>query len=249
MKRIKHILNEIESSLRNIDIFLVIMKSLVLLTVSYLVLFMLGIEPYLALIPAVVYFISSLFVESRVDNVRSVERKYSELDEKLRTARDYQDKDNIVLDALENDIVANLKDVRVSAFYPFSRISILIFLLVLTVGLSMYVASRDIRLIDFDDIWKDAVKMFEIEEEEEKDAVDFTSTEESIMEVGNEKIQVEINPVGIAFDFNDVSEQTEYEFSAAFPKEIFISSGAAYENEFTEEQQALIKRYFEKKRS
>ena len=62
MKHIKKIIGEIESSLRNIDIFLVIVKALVILTISYLLLFVVGIAPYYAFIPAVVYFISSLFV-------------------------------------------------------------------------------------------------------------------------------------------------------------------------------------------
>ena len=44
-----------------------------------------------------------------------------------------------------------------------------------------------------------------------------------------------------------VSEEADYDFSVAFPKDVFISSSVAYKNEFTEEQQALIKRYFERK--
>ena len=49
------------------------------------------------------------------------------------------------------------------------------------------------------------------------------------------------------FDFNDVRESGDYDFSTSFPKDVFISTGASYEEEFTEEQQMLIKRYFEKK--
>lgn len=249
MKRIRKALAEIEISLRKVDTFLLLIKTLVLLTVSYLLLFVLGIPTYYAFIPAIVYFISSLFVRARRDSIRRVEKKYSMLNEKLRTARDYQDKDNIVLDELEEDIMKNLKHVRVSAFFSYSRALILIVLLVLAVNISLFIASRDMKLIDLDDIMGEVMKRLEQQQEdEESPTADFTGSEVSIMEVGNERIKVEINPVGMDFDFNDVTEASDYEFSIVFPKDIFIASGAAYRNEFTEEQQALIKRYFDKKK-
>ncbi len=247
MKKVSNILKEIESSLKGIDIFLIMIKTMVIFTVFYLLLFVINVQPFYAFVPSVIYFLSSLFVEPRQDYVRMVESKYDELNEKLRTARDYKDKDNIVLEDLEHDIVRELKKVHLSKFFSYSKAAVLVFLLMLAVSSSLYIASHDIRVIDVDDIFDEVRKRFERMEDEENEVADFISTEESIMEVGNEKIQVEINPVGIDFDFNDVSEEADYEFSTAFPREIFISAGSAYEKEFTEEQQALIKRYFDKK--
>jgi Ca2+/Na+ antiporter len=247
MKRIKQALQEIDKSVKKVDMFLLFIKTFVILTVSYLVLFMLKIKPYYAFIPAVVYFISSIFVEGRLDNVRRVEQKYDPLDEKLRTARDYKEQESVVLEHLEDEIVADLKNVRLSFFFPASKVFILMALLVLSVSASLYIASQDIRIIDFNQVWRDAVKAMERQEEKAQEEADFTTTEESIMEVGDEKIKVEINPVGMDFDFNDVTEDQDYEFSTVFPKDVFISSGSAYEDEFTEEQQALIKRYFDNK--
>jgi hypothetical protein len=250
MKRIGKILAEIETSIKQIDLFWVILKTLVLLTISYLLLFIIGVDPFYAFIPAAVYLLSSVFVESRIDNLSRVENRFKQLDEKLRTARDNRQKDNIVLDSLEEDIVENLKDVRISAFFSYSRLIVLVFLLVFSVATSLYLSSQDIKIIELDALLEEARKRMTMDEEEEDiENIDFTSTEESIMEVGNERIEVEINPVGMEFDFSDETEEADYDFSTSFPRDVFISSGASYEDDFTEEQQMLIQRYFDKKRT
>lgn len=247
MKRIGDVLKEIESSIRQLDISLMILKALVLLMVAYLFFFVIGIEPYYGFVPVIIYFVSSVFVETRIDKIKKVEMKYEHLNEKLRTARDYREKENPILEELDREIIRDVGEVRLSSFFSFSRLLILIFLLIFSVSLSLYIASKDIRWMDFDIMMQEAMKRFQIEEEI-KEEMDFTGGEESIMQVGNERIEVEINPVGIDFDLNEVSDEGEYEFSTSFPREVFIASGAAYESEFTEEQQALIKRYFEKKK-
>ncbi|MBD3164360.1 hypothetical protein GF323_04115 [Candidatus Woesearchaeota archaeon] len=247
MKKAKKALKEIEVSMRRIDMFVIIIKTLVLLMVSYLFLFILGIRQYYAFIPAFVYFISSLFIEARTDRLRRVEAKYQELDERLRTAKDYRDRDNSILKALEEEIIEKLRTVSMDSFFSMARTIILLLLLVVAVTSSLYISSEDIKLIDFNDVIDAAVKRFTQDDAEEQEEVNFGGSEESIMEVGNERIEVEINPVGMDFDFDELTEEGEYEFSTSFPKDVFISSGASYEEEYTEEQQILIKKYFEKR--
>jgi hypothetical protein len=249
MKRIHSALREIEISLRSLTLFNVIIKTLVILMVSYLLLFMIGLNPNLSLIPSFAYFISSFFVESKVDKIRRVEKKYPMLNEELRTARDHKNEENIVLKELEEDVVRDLKTVELSTFFSYSKSLILVLLLVLAISSSLYIASSNIRILDFNNLMDTAMKRFISNLENNtgnKSSENFLDSQESIMEVGNERIQVEINPVGTSFDFKEVSDTGAHEFSTSFPKDVFLSSAAAYENEFTEEQQQLIKNYFEK---
>jgi hypothetical protein len=246
MKNAKKILKEVDRSLRRLGLFFVIVKTLVLVTVFYLLLYLIGVEPYYAFIPAFIYFISSLIIQNQIDNVRKVENKYIDINHKLKTARDYQDKENSILNSLEEDLIIDLKKVELSSFFSYSKTFLLIFILLISVSASIYIASKNLKIIDFNSVVKDMVKRLNIEENETEE-IKFTGGEESIMQVGNEKMQVQINPVGLDFDFNEVTEPADYEFTTSFPKEVFISSGAASGNEFTEEQQVLIKKYFEKK--
>ncbi|MBR9699433.1 hypothetical protein GOV09_03190 [Candidatus Woesearchaeota archaeon] len=249
MERIKDILKEIDSLLRKVNIFEVLIKTLVLLTVSYLFFFMVGVNTNYAFLPPIIYFFSSVFVQGRIDYVKRVEGKYGGLKDKLITARDYQNEDNVVLEALEESIVNDMKKVELSNFFSYHRAVILIFLLIVTVSASLYIASQNVKIIDINDVLDAAVKRFTVDESNETEQGQYTTTEESIMQVGDEKIEVEINPVGMDIDFSDVEEIGDYTFQSSFPREVFISSGAAYETEFTEEQQLLIQRYFERKKT
>lgn len=248
MKKIKAIIRELERSLGRMEVFILLLKTLVILMVFYLFLSIISIEPYYAFIPAFIYFISSLVIEARLDKLKIVEKKYNFLNEKLITARDYQNKDNSILDNLEEEIITGLKEVEVSRFFQYSTMLLMVFLLVLIVSSSLFMASEGIKVVDFNGLIKDAIKRFNQQENETIEAADFTGGRESIMQVGNERLQVEIKPVGMDINFNEPTETADYDFSTSFPKEVIISSGAAYENEFSEEQQVLIKRYFEKKK-
>lgn len=248
MKRMRSVLREINASLGKIDFFFVMLKTLVLYTLSTLLLFLIRVPVWYALIPAAAYFCSSIAVHTRIDRVRRIEERFPQLNEKLRTARDYKDRDSLVLDSLEEDVVSDLKGVQLSAFVPQIHVWILVLALVASVSATLYLSSSGVKLLDFSDVMKAARESLAAPENETIQEGQFTSNEESFMQVGDEKIAVEITPVGSDLDFNEVSDPQGAVFSTSFPKETFISSGAAYESEFTEDQQLLIKRYFERRR-
>lgn len=247
MEKIKKAISEIDDSFRKVDIFFVILKGLVILMAFYFSLYITGLNPYLAAIPAIIYLFSSLVIEPRSDNVRKVEQKYPELDEKLRTARDYSNKDSVVLKNLEEEVVHDLKGVSLSSFFFERSAIILSIMLIILVSSSVYVSSRNLQLLDFSAAVESTLKRFQ-DKDEKIEQADFTGGDISVLEIGNEKIVVEINPVGLDFDFSEAREIGDYDFSTSFPSDILISSGAAYESEFNEEQQILIKRYFDRKK-
>ncbi|MDO8480591.1 MAG: hypothetical protein Q7S65_02110 [Nanoarchaeota archaeon] len=248
MKRMPAILKEINFSLSRIDFFFVFLKTLVLYTLCTLTLFLIRVSVWYALIPAAAYFFSSVAVQTRFDRVRRIEDRFPELNEKLRTARDYTDRESQVLDSLEEEVVSGLKQVHLSAFVPQINIWILVLALIASVSGTLYLSSSGMKIIDFSDVIKAARESLAQPDNQTIEEGQFTGTEESFMQVGEEKIAVEITPVGSELDFSEVTDPSGAAFSASFPKETFISSGAAYESEFTEDQQMLIKRYFERRR-
>ncbi|MBS3106591.1 hypothetical protein J4419_02930 [Candidatus Woesearchaeota archaeon] len=248
MKRMNSILREINASIGRIDFFFVLLKTLVLYTLCTLTLFLVRVSIWYALIPAAAYFFSSIAVQARFDRVRRIEERFPDLNEKLRTARDYKDRESMVLDSLEDDVVTGLKQVELKAFLPQINVWILVLALIFSVSATLYLASSGVKILDFSDVMDAARESFNQANEEEIQEGQFTGTEESFMQVGEEKIAVEITPIGSELDFSEVTDP-QATFSTSFPKEAFISSGAAYESEFTEDQQLLIKRYFERRRT
>ena len=249
MKRMLAILKEINASLGKIDFFFVWLKTLVLYTLCTLTLFLIRVSVWYAVIPAAAYFFSSVAVQARMDRVRRIEERFPELNEKLRTARDYKDRDSLVLDSLEEDVVSDLKHVELSAFVSQINVWILVLALIASVSGTLYLSSSGMKIIDFSDVMKAARESLAQPENQTLEEGQFTSSEESFMQVGDEKIAVEITPVGSDLDFREVGDPSSSVFSTSFPQETFISSGAAYESEFTEDQQMLIKRYFERRRT
>src|SRR3989338_2145246 len=248
MKRMNSILREINASIGRIDFFFVLLKTLVLYTLCTLTLFLVRVSIWYALIPAAAYFFSSIAVQARFDRVRRIEERFPDLNEKLRTARDYKDRESMVLDSLEDDVVTGLKQVELKAFLPQINVWILVLALIFSVSATLYLASSGVKILDFSDVMDAARESFNQANEEEIQEGQFTGTEESFIQVGEEKIAVEITPIGSELDFSEVTDP-QATFSTSFPKEAFISSGAAYESEFTEDQQLLIKRYFERRRT
>ena len=249
MKKINDVLLEIDASLRKVDLFFLVTKSLVILFACYFLLYIVGIPPYFSLIPAFVYFFSTFGVQSRIDYARRVELAYPGLDEKLRTARDYKDADNIVLASLEQDILEQLKGVRLSRFFSYPKALALIVVLVLSVSVSVFIASQNLQFLHVNQFVDDAMRKFSDQDQDAVEEGDFTGGAVSVLEVGDERLEVEINPVGLDFDFNEISSPENYEFSTSFPEEVFLAGGASSDSEYTEEQQAIIRRYFDKKAS
>ena len=152
MRHITKILKEIEQSLRQVDLFVITLKTVLLLAVLTVVLLIFDLPVLLALIPALVYLFSSLFVEGHIDHVKILEKKFGKLREKVITARDYKEKDNAVLESLEEDIISNLKIVQLSRFLDFAKVTTLVIILVIMVSISLYISSKEVRLVNFNEL-------------------------------------------------------------------------------------------------
>ena len=123
MKNFIKVIREINRTLNFLIIFETTINAVIFFLVVYLLLSLINLYPILALIPALVYFISRLYVNSKVDKRKIVEGKYEPLKEKLRTAADNLGEENPVVNELQDEVVHDLKNVGLSSFISTKRVS------------------------------------------------------------------------------------------------------------------------------
>ncbi|MBI5390182.1 hypothetical protein HZB02_01725 [Candidatus Woesearchaeota archaeon] len=117
VKKIAHILKEIQITLLHFVIFEALINTVLLFLVCYLVLILLGITGIYAGIPALAYLGFAIARKLSSSDVKQVEEKHEILRERLRTIRDNQDQDNFMVQKLVEEVEGKLKVVPISSFF------------------------------------------------------------------------------------------------------------------------------------
>ena len=127
MKDFIKVIKEINRTISFFIVFECFLNSIILFLAVYFLLSLINLYPISAIIPAIIYFALRLYVNSKDDKRKIVEGKYEPLKEKLRTAADNVNEDNIVVNELEEEVVKDLKNVGLSSFIQTRKLSYKIF--------------------------------------------------------------------------------------------------------------------------
>ena len=104
MKKFINAIKEINSTLNFLIVFEAILNTVIFFLVVYFLLSLVNLFPIIAAVPAVIYFIMRMKIDSKKDKRKIVESKYAPLKEKLRTASDNINEENPAL-SLANWII------------------------------------------------------------------------------------------------------------------------------------------------
>ena len=237
IKAFANAIREIRTTLTNLLLFDIAMNAVIIFLTVYLLLFVFEYEPFFAIIPAVLYFIVWAYQESKISEMREVEKAHDPLKEKLRTAVDNRNVENPIVIELQEEVLSELKHVRLSSFvktkplsYKILAVIVLCFVILLFAQLGLTFDGS--KLID------DAFKGYALggkgagnETPEDYitagsggDEVDIYG-EKSVAKLGNEEINLEIKPVSSEINVRDVTDIQEKEFDEEYPSEVFIEGG------------------------
>ncbi len=252
MKPFSDVVGEINRTLNEIILFENIVNTTLVFLVFYLVLSVLDLHPMLALVPAVCYLGFYSYISFfRTSKPVMVESRYVPLKEKLRTAADNLDKDNLVIQELEYEVTSEMKNVGLSMFINPKTLSYKILAVMVLSFLIIFATTANLKLLDF--ARKSVPDIFE---RGPKGVGNFVATKlntsddiygkEDVAKLGDKELNIRIKPVDFKINVKEEGEANYQKFEATFPNEFAVKEAAAYEEQIPQEQQELVKNYFKK---
>ena len=257
MRNFEDVVKEIKHSLNNLVIFDTFMNSAIIFLACYLALSITGMQPLYALVPAAGFLLASLFFKLRENKILAVESAYPELREKLRTAADYANVDNPIVDELQQEAMRDMKKVEVAAFLKTSAVSYRVLTSLILSFLIIMVAVYDIKW-DLNLAFKkspdykygEGGKNPGDEEGDVRSAGEGTSDnifgDETVAKLGEKDLKIALKTQSYEISLRDFKKPEKREFADLFPKEISAQSSGSYEESIPQEQQELVKNYFKK---
>jgi|TARA_Y100000310_G_scaffold330035_1_gene400963 hypothetical protein len=253
MKNFIKVIQEINSTLNFLIVFESILNATIFFLVVYFLLSLVNLFPIIAIIPALIYFVLRFGAKSRRDKRKIVEGKYMPLREKLRTAADNIGEENPIVNELEEEVVDDLRHVGLSSFIQTKLVSYKIFAtiglsfaIVLVTTLGLYIVDLNEFLSNVPDFLEnlprraDNVMLGELNESQ----VIYGKSKLAIL--GDEEIDIRIKPANYEVNVREEGDVEQKQFDEIFPREVAVEQASAFEERIPEEEQELVKSYFNK---
>jgi hypothetical protein len=250
MKQFGQVVKEINKTLTQLIFFENIVNTTIVFMIFYFLFSIFDVPPFYSVAPALIYlgFYSYAGIKSKKHLI--VEKRYEPLREKLRTAADNMDKENPIVEELEYEVTAEMKNIGRSLFINPRTISYKIFGVVLLSFLIIFATTMNLRVLEFA---KRAPDIFDMSI---KGVGDFTATElntsdniygdEDVARLGDNELDIRIKPVDFSISVKEVGDIEHRDFETVFPQELAVKESAAFEENIPEEEQELVKNYFKK---
>ena len=251
MKEFSKVVKEVNRTLNQIILFENLVNTTLIFLIFYLVLSIIDIRPLYALIPSLIYLIVFSFMMLRTSKTMMVEGKYAPLREKFRTAADNLHLDNPVVEELEYEVTAEMKNVGLSMFINPRILSYKIFAVMLLSFLIIFTSTLDIKFIDFaknkvPDIFdtkgiKGVGKFATVKLNTSSDIFG----KGDVAKLGDNELNIRIKPVDFHVNVKEDGETPPRQFETVFPKETDVKESVSYQENIPQEQQELVKKYFQ----
>ena len=253
MKNFIKAVKEINRTLNFITVFDILLNSAIFFLVVYFLLSLVNLFPMFAIVPVAVYFVLRLVVKSRRDKRKMVESKYEPLKEKLRTAVDNIREENPVVNELEDDVMHDLKHVGLSSFIQTKQVMLKIFSVIILSFAIVFATEMGFYIVDLNEFLSnvpdfldgisrraDNVMLGEINESQG------IYGKSKLAVLGNEEIDIRIKPTNYEVNVREEGDVEQKQFDEIFPREVAVEQASAFEEKIPEEQQELVKSYFNK---
>jgi len=266
MKGFRKVVSEIRRTIIEVLIIPSLLDGILLFLLIYLILSLFELYPMFAAIPAAVYTLFIVWRESRINTLKLVEKYYPSLREKLRTAADYADVDDVMVNELHSEVLQEVRNVASSVFISRRKILLKVFCCIVASFFILSITHFHISAAKYRDELQNKINDLADRIMLEGDENTLRLSNQSgaagsgvgaganrniygnkhLATLGDQELQVELKPSTLEFKVGKVKDAEKKEFEEAFPSEVFLSGSASYEENIPKDQQAIVKAYFKK---
>lgn len=202
---------------------------------------------------SLLFFMVSFIKKLRKNKILEIERRYPDLKERLRTSKDYEQKENLVVLALHTEVLNAIKEVDINAFLNIKKLSIKVVGISACLFMILFLSSLD---FDFFDITSQVVLgaapvltkiqstigRNKIHVQDSPDLMD----EGRIAGLGDENLNLTLDVFSTDVDVGDIEPPEVNDYDGAFPDEMGASAEEQYYERISDEHRDVIKDYFKK---
>lgn len=229
----------LNASADSIIFFLIALNLTNLLTLPY----------YVALTLSILFLIGDVIYRMRITTLRKIEEKNPNVQDILRTAKDHYNSDNFMVKAMFEDLIARMKSVSAGSILNM-RNTVVKVLIMCALSFSVIVLSAyNIHVPEsvFDPSSYKEWFARPSAEQREFYGIEFNESDEdiygnaSLAILGNEEIELAVNPDINKIDFDNVKDPEEKVFErGTFPDEVAAVSDSASEEKLPKESKIAI---------
>ncbi|MBI4149957.1 hypothetical protein HY488_00980 [Candidatus Woesearchaeota archaeon] len=266
MKGFNKVVREIRRTVIEVLVIPSLLDGILLFLIVYLLLALFELYPLFAIIPAAIYTVFIMWRESKINTLKLVEKYYPNLHEKLRTAADYANVDDIMVNELHTEVLQDVRNVAASTFISRRKILAKVVCCIIISFVILSITHFDISAVDYKAKLQDKINDIKNQILLKDDANVLRLGNQSaavgsgvgggvnrdifgkkhLATLGDEELQVELKPSTLEFKVGKVEEAEKKEFEETFPSEVFLTSSASYEENIPKDQQEIVKNYFKK---
>jgi len=255
MENFIKVIKEINRTLNFFMVFESILNATIFFLVVYFLLSLVNLFPISAIIPAIIYFVMRLNANSKRDKRKIVESKYEPLKEKLRTAADNLREENPVVNELEEEVVADLKNVGLSSFIQTKRVSYKIFSVILLSFAIVFATTLNLYIVDLSDFLLNVPNILDNynlgRRADNRLLGDINESadiygDSKLAVLGNKEIDIKIKPINYEVNVREEGDVEQRQFDEIFPREVNVGQASAFEENIPLDQQELVQTYFNK---
>ena len=266
MKQISKALLELRSVLFSVGMFNSLVHSFIVLLAALLFTNLLKLPWEWSFVPFVIYFVWHTRKILKATGYKTVEDQVPQLREALRTAADSADQESEVARSLHAEVIAKMKLVQTSAFLQFGTMTKQLITIAILCFLIIAVSALNIHFLDAKDLlskigvgsgsFLDGAqglfgKISKKEGGNQQFVKEVTLIDESelygnasVIELGSEELNLELNPEGSGIKIGEVNEAEQRAFSDHAPNEIQASTDTAFTEDIPKEYQGIVRNYF-----
>ncbi|HLD12500.1 MAG TPA: hypothetical protein VJB87_02790 [Candidatus Nanoarchaeia archaeon] len=254
MKTIEKALGELRRALLLSRLYTITINTLLTFLVIYFITTITNLPWYYSTLPTIIAAI--YFTRKNLKSIKyqDVEQRVPLLKEKLRTAADNINKDNIIVNQLHQEVIKEMKMIRTSMFLaPLQSTYKMVLLGVIAFGI-VFIAAMNVQLFDANLLIQD-LGNYVTGNQKDLGEIDIAIQEgddniygeESIVDYGNEFLDLGINTADGNLDYNKQKAASQLNFNGRYPTEEELQGKAdsAYiEKKLAKDDEEIVKKYF-----